>query len=51
MFYGNAVSKSDRPAGCYWIRDDKVYFNEIIDPSQTDPWKTNGGGVCMRTSK
>ena len=46
------VSRTDRPAGCYWKSDDNGFFNNIIDPSLTDPNSFGDrGGVCMTMRK
>ena len=52
LSYTFAVSFSSSPAGCYWLSDGDVYFNEIIDPSKTNPGSFgNKGGLCFTNSK
>ena len=44
-YIGN-VTNNRYPAGCFW-NNYKVYFNNITDPSKTDP-EGNRGGICWR---
>ena len=46
LSYVGNVTDNRYPAGCYW-NNYKVYFNNIIDPSETDP-EGNRGGICWR---
>ena len=46
------VNKSDKPAGCYWKSDGGGFFNNIVDPTSTDPNSFgNRGGVCTEMGK
>ena len=44
-YIGN-VTNNRYPAGCFW-NNYKVHFNNITDPSKTDP-EGNRGGICWR---
>ena len=57
LSYVSNTHSTQRPAGCFWHfpitpPERKVYFNDIIDPSQTD---NNGfgqrGGICTTRGK
>ena len=50
--YRGTISRTEVPAGCYWNigggDGSYAHFNEIIDPSKTNPnlfWAR--GGICM----
>ena len=46
LSYVGNVTNNLYPAGCFW-NNYKVYLNNIIDPSKTDP-EGNRGGICWR---
>ena len=46
LSYVANVTNNLYPAGCFW-NNYKAYFNNIIDPSKTDP-EGNRGGICWR---
>ena len=46
LSYVGNVTNNRYPAGCFW-NNFKVYFNNITDPSKTDP-EGNRGGICWR---
>ena len=46
LSYVGNVTNNLYPAGCFW-NNYKAYFNNIIDPSKTDP-EGNRGGICWR---
>ena len=47
LFYMRSSSSTDYPAGCYY-QGYYGYFNEITDPSQTNPDNFDTfGGLCM----
>ena len=51
MFYHKPSTSRDFPAGCYF-KGGYGYFNEITDPSQTNPYNFYGiGGLCMEIGK
>ena len=46
------VNSTFVPAGCYWKSGGKGYFNNIVDPTLTDPNDFGfRGGVCMGMGK
>ena len=52
MTYLKSVNSQVDPAGCYWNHERMAIYNQIANPSQTNP-KEFGirGGVCMRYGK
>jgi hypothetical protein len=46
-YIGN-VNKTNRPAGCYSLRNrEKVYFNSVVDPKSTSSLWGEGAGICL----
>ena len=51
LSFVGSLTSIDYPAGCYW-NNRIVFFNRIIDPSQTNQESFgNRGGVCVGTGK
>ena len=51
LSFGGSITSIFQPAGCHWL-DIRVFFNRIIDPSQTKQERFgNRGGVCVGTGK
>ena len=51
LFYMEASNSGDYPAGCYY-KGWYGYFNEITDPSQTNPANFDSiGGLCIEMGK
>ena len=54
LSFGGSVTSIFCPAGCHW-EDMRVFFNRIIDPSQTNQQilqdRGEAGGVCVGTGK
>ena len=48
LTYCGTVNDSSLPAGCYHDYS-KSYFNEVVDPSKTNPALFgNKGGICIK---
>ena len=49
LTYLESVNSQADPAGCYWNHNRMAFYNQIADPSQTNPEEFGiRGGVCMR---
>ena len=47
VFIDKVTNTVDRPAGCYYTSSNKVYFNVVVDPSNTNTGAFGSrGGVC-----